>query len=80
LLIRRQGYKPLGIVRAEPLIPPTDPESWKALILEQVRSLDAIRLGEENQLIAPVAVEMVVAGEDRRTTSGKLRLVVYEDR
>ncbi|MEI6449044.1 MAG: hypothetical protein WCP98_03730 [Actinomycetes bacterium] len=79
LLIRRQGYKPLGIVRAEPLIPPTDPESWKALILEQVRSLDAIRLGEENQLIAPVAVEMVVAGEDRRTTSGKLRLVVYED-
>ena len=79
LVIRRQGYKPLGIVRVEPMVSPADVESWKALILEQVRSLEAIRLGEENQLIAPVAVELVAAGEDRRTSSGKLRLVVYED-
>ncbi|MEI6510031.1 MAG: GH3 auxin-responsive promoter family protein [bacterium] len=77
LWIERQDYKPKAILKVEETESRQDSQVLKEQVLQEFLSLDAVKLGLDNHLIAEPEVQIVAAIEERRTQSGKLRMVVY---
>jgi phenylacetate-coenzyme A ligase PaaK-like adenylate-forming protein len=78
LRVSRQGYKPLLQILVRPGAPVEETE-MVAAVKAAVDQLQALRAGVENGLICEPVVRLVPDLEDRVSTSGKFRPLVYED-
>jgi phenylacetate-CoA ligase len=78
LRVGRQGYKPLLRILVRPA-GPVDEAEMVAAVRAAVEQLEALHAGIENGLICEPAVRIVPDLEDRVSTSGKFRPLVYEE-
>jgi hypothetical protein len=78
LRVSRQGYKPLLQILVRPAAA-VDEAEMTAAVKAAVDELQALRAGIDNGLICEPVVRLVPDLEDRVSTSGKFRPLVYED-
>ena len=78
LRVGRQGYKPLLRILVRPAAA-VDEAEMVAAVKAAMDQLKVLRAGVENGLICEPVVELVPDLEDRVSTSGKFRPLVYED-
>ena len=78
LRVGRQGYKPLLRILVRP-VAAVDEAEMVAAVKASVDQLQALRAGIDNGLICEPVIQLVPDLEDRVSTSGKFRPLVYED-
>lgn len=78
LRVSRQGYKPLLQILVRPAAP-VDEAEMSAAVKAAVDQLPALRAGIDNGLVCEPVVRLVPDLEDRVSTSGKFRPLVYEE-
>jgi phenylacetate-CoA ligase len=77
LRVARSGYKPLLKVLVRPQSP-VDEAQMVGAVRAALEEVEHLRLGVENRLICEPMIQIVADLEDRLSTSGKFRPLVYE--
>lgn len=78
LRITREDYKPKAVLLVESA-GKIEEGRLIAEIRDKMFELEVLRLGYDNKLIAEPAIQLVERLEEKRTSTGKLRLAIYEE-